>query len=104
VSWVGSGGCGGGQEELVSSGGLWCGVMTLTVEIALKAVDFTCDPRPWVQCQCGSRLVRRAAISFARHGWHYPVTYNSFVLQWGVSVQNSPDLPPAKAANLSPRQ
>jgi 3-ketosteroid 9alpha-monooxygenase subunit A len=32
---------------------------------------------------------------------HYPVTQNSFVLQWGVSVQEMPGLPADKAAKLA---
>ena len=32
---------------------------------------------------------------------HYPVTHNSFVLQWGVAVQQMPGLPAEKAAKLA---
>src|SRR5581483_11693020 len=32
---------------------------------------------------------------------HYPVTHNSFVLQWGVAVQKMPGLPPDKAEKLA---
>ncbi|CAN3130945.1 Rieske 2Fe-2S domain-containing protein [Mycobacterium sp. smrl_JER01] len=32
---------------------------------------------------------------------HYPVTHNSFMLQWGVAVQEMPSLPADKAAKLA---
>ncbi|BBX20135.1 3-ketosteroid-9-alpha-hydroxylase [Mycolicibacterium duvalii] len=32
---------------------------------------------------------------------HYPVTHNSFMLQWGVAVQEMPGLPADKAAKLA---
>ena len=32
---------------------------------------------------------------------HYPVSHNSFVLQWGVAVQEMPGLPADKAAKLA---
>ncbi|WP_067968606.1 Rieske 2Fe-2S domain-containing protein [Mycolicibacter icosiumassiliensis] len=32
---------------------------------------------------------------------HYPVTQNSFMLQWGVAVQQMPNLPAEKAAKLA---
>ena len=32
---------------------------------------------------------------------HYPVTHNSFMLQWGVAVQEMPGLPAGKAAKLA---
>lgn len=32
---------------------------------------------------------------------HYPVTHDSFVLQWGVAIQEMPDLPPDNARKLA---
>ncbi|OAT70763.1 3-ketosteroid-9-alpha-hydroxylase [Mycobacteroides immunogenum] len=32
---------------------------------------------------------------------HYPVTHDSFVLQWGVAIQEMPDLPPENARKLA---
>ncbi|HEU4359916.1 MAG TPA: Rieske 2Fe-2S domain-containing protein [Mycobacterium sp.] len=40
-------------------------------------------------------------VEIALINCHYPVTHNSFVLQWGVAVQNMPGLPPDKAAKLA---
>ena len=40
-------------------------------------------------------------IEVALINCHYPVTHDSFVLQWGVAVQELPGLPPEQAAKLA---
>ena len=40
-------------------------------------------------------------IEVALINCHYPVTHDSFVLQWGVAVQELPGLPAAKATKLA---
>ena len=40
-------------------------------------------------------------IEVALINCHYPVTHDSFVLQWGVAVQAVPGLPADKATKLA---
>jgi len=40
-------------------------------------------------------------IEVALINCHYPVTHDSFVLQWGVAVEKVPELPADKAAKLA---
>lgn len=40
-------------------------------------------------------------VEIALINCHYPVTQNSFVLQWGVAVRNMADLPPERAIRLA---
>ena len=46
-------------------------------------------------------LAPNFTVEIALINCHYPVTHDSFVLQWGVAVQNNPALPPEKTAKLA---
>jgi hypothetical protein len=46
-------------------------------------------------------LAPNFTVEIALINCHYPVTHDSFVLQWGVAVQNNPALPPAKTEKLA---
>jgi len=46
-------------------------------------------------------LAPNFTVEIALINCHYPVTHDSFVLQWGVAVQNNPALPPEKTEKLA---